>query len=149
MSINNIPVRGMARRLYRKMHQNLFYEPQDDEEEVNMKFKEKGRVISMAQSTLHMLFKGELEMYLMSQYPGFKLLSLPDHPIVKLHGSSVPKNAQSAIDFILDHCDQKEGVLMRLRRVLPSYKQNRELIIKKMRRKGIHKWFLKNWRKNG
>jgi len=150
----------MTRPLYKKMHKDLLVSPWDDEEEDNMGgFKPNGgsnfgssggaRVISMAQSTLHKLFEGELEMYLMSQYPGFKLLSLPNHPVVKLHGSSVPKNAQSAIDVILDHCDQKEGILMRLRRILPSYKQNRELIIKKMRRKGLHMWFLKNWRKNG
>ena len=160
MSINNIPARRLTRRLYKNMHRDLLMSPWDEEEENNMGgFKPNGgssfgsaggaKVISMAQSTLHKLFKGELEMYLMSQYPGFKLLSLPDSPVVKLHGSSVPKNAQSAIDAILDHCDKKEGMFMRLRCILPSYKQNRELIIKKMRRKGLHKWFLKNWRNNG
>ena len=99
-------------------------------------------IINLAQSHLHDLFKGELELYLMSQYPGFKLNKIPNKRIVKIKGIKIPKNTPNVIDRILEYCKKKDNALMSLRKFLPSYKRNEDLIIKKMKRKGLDSWFL-------
>jgi len=99
-------------------------------------------IIKMAQSNLHDLFQGELEMYLLSQYPGFSLRKLPNKRVIKLGGIRIPKKMPTVIDYILDCCDKNDNILMKLRRFLPSFKSNRELIIRKMRRKGLDNWYL-------
>jgi hypothetical protein len=101
-----------------------------------------GRVITMARTTLHDLFRGELELYLKSQYPSFNLLKVPNKSVIKLRGAVITKKKQNMIDYILDYCDHNDSALMKLRRCLPSYKNNRALLIKKMRRLGIHNWYL-------
>ena len=50
-----------------------------------------GRVITLAQSNLHDLFRGELELYLKSQYPSFNLLKMPNKRIIKLRGAVIAK----------------------------------------------------------
>jgi len=91
---------------------------------------------------MHDLFKGELELYLMSQYPGFKLSNIPNKRIVKVGGIKIPKDTPNVIDRILEYCKKNDNALMSLRKLLPSYKRNEELIIRKMRRKGLNQWFL-------
>ena len=101
-----------------------------------------GRVITLARSNLHDLFKGILELYLKSQYPSFNLLKVPNKQILKVNGAVITKKKQNMIDYILDYCDHNDSALMKLRRCLPSYKKNRVLLIKKMKRLGIHNWYL-------
>ena len=98
-------------------------------------------VITLAQKSLHDLFKGELELYLKSQWPGFSLKKLPNKKIVKLGGVKMPKDAPNIIDFVINYCKESENGLSLLRKVLPSYKNNEKLIRKKMIRKGLDRWF--------
>lgn len=99
-------------------------------------------IINLAQSYMHDLFKGELELYLMSQYPGFKLSIIPNKRIVKIKGIKISKDTPNVIDRILEYCKKKDNTLTSLRKFLPSYKRNEELIIRKMKRKGLDQWFL-------
>ena len=101
-----------------------------------------GHVISLAQKSLHELIRGELEMYLKSQYPGFKLKKLPNERVVKLGGIMIPPDAPTVIDHILTHCKHRAGRLSNLRRLLPSFRNNERLIRKKMKRLGLDRWFL-------
>lgn len=99
-------------------------------------------IINLSQSCLHDLFKGELELYLMSQYPGFKLVNIPNKRIVKVKGIKIPKDTPNVINRILEYCKKNDNVLMSLRKFLPSYKRNEKLLIRKMKRKGLDQWFL-------
>jgi hypothetical protein len=99
-------------------------------------------IINLAQSHLHDLFKGELELYLMSQFPNFRLSIIPNKRIIKVKGVKIPKDTPNVIDRILEYCKKNDNAIMSLRKFLPSYKRNEDLIIRKMKRKGLDSWFL-------
>lgn len=99
-------------------------------------------IINLAQSHLHDLFKGELELYLMSQFPNFRLSIIPNKRIIKVKGVKIPKDIPNVIDRILEYCKKNDNAIMSLRKFLPSYKRNEDLIIRKMKRKGLDSWFL-------
>ena len=100
------------------------------------------QVITLKTSKLHNLFKGELELYLQSQFPGFNLSKLPNKPIILIKGIKNKIDQPNIIDYILEECRKQDGFLMQMRKFLPSYKRNEQLIIKKMKRKGLHEWYL-------
>lgn len=99
-------------------------------------------IINLAQSHLHDLFKGELELYLMSQFPNFRLSIVPNKRIIKVKGVKIPKDTPNVIDRILEYCKKNDNAIMSLRKFLPSYKRNEDLIIRKMKRKGLDQWYL-------
>ena len=101
-----------------------------------------GHVITLAQKSLHDPFKGELELYLKSQYPGFNLNKLPNKRVVKLGGVIIPQGAPTVIDHIILYCKENAGPLSSLKKLLPSFRNNERLIRKKMKRLGLNRWFL-------
>lgn len=101
-----------------------------------------GRVITLAQSNLHDLFKGELELYLKSQFPNFNLNNLPNKRVIKIKGTKIRENKPDVIEYIINYCKNNESKLMQLRKFLPSYKNNEKLLIRKMKRLGLSNWYL-------
>lgn len=101
-----------------------------------------GRVITLAQSNLHDLFKGELELYLKSQFPNFNLNNLPNKRVIKIKGTKIRENKPNVIEHIINYCKNNESKLMQLRKFLPSYKNNEKLLIRKMKRLGLSNWYL-------
>ena len=99
-------------------------------------------VIKISVTTLHKLFKGELEIYLKSQFPSFNLRKLPNARVVRLKGIKDISEQPNVIEYILDECRKQDGALMQLRKYLPSYKRNGQLLIKKMNRLGLNEWYL-------
>ena len=100
------------------------------------------KVIYLSATTLHKLFKGELELYLKSQFPSFNLNKLPNERVIRLRGIPHITDQPNVIEYILSECRKQDGILLQLRKFLPSYKRNEQLLTKKMKRLGLNEWYL-------